>query len=332
MATVSQVLNSPISTQPPKQRPVWMERQWVAIDGLGTVRNSLFTSTVFLGRTAKATGVILKMIPGFQILAGGLITYSAARYTIPHALEEFKAVDPNDSEGKLVAGLSVASQIGYGSFGPAFLVAGAAGIAGLATSGTASAACSRVAEIAASGVLGGICVARGLVMMARSAINLRQLVPLHENFREAVKSETATEFLESLKGMDMDVLTRRMGTDAAKAVKAFQSDLRDDQYIELIRKVDKGIFTQKCKQWLTLMIAFLMIVGGIASIVFMGGITSIAVGAIIGFSFTSMESLWLVFDKTTWLNAIVDKLYTPLELPNKDEEVSEEIEAAAYPA
>lgn len=320
MSAVSKTSIGP-DTSPllPKERPVWMERQWLAIDGLGTVRNSLFTTTVFLRSAAKATGVILKIIPGFQILAGGLITYSAARYTIPNAWKEFKAVAPNDTEGKAVSGLSVANQIGYGSFGPAFLVAGGSGIVGLATSGATSATCVQVAEIVASGVLGGICVARGLVIMARSAINLSHLVPFHKDFRAAVGSGKwkAIEFLAE-QSKNMAALKRRMGDDAAEKVAAYFKDPNPKDINELLRTVDKGIFKQKCKQWLTMIIAFLMIVGGIASILFTGGISGIVVGAVIGLSFTSMEALWLAFDKASWFNAIVDKLYTSLELPGEE--------------
>lgn len=320
MSAVYRSLEPAISAPLPKERPVWMERQWVAIDGLGTVRNSLFTTTVFLGSAAKATSVILGMIPGFQLLAGGLITYSAAKYTIPNAWKEFKAVDPNDTEGRWVSGLSVANQLCYGSFGPAFLVAGATGIAGLATSGATSAACLQAAEIAASGVLGGICVARGLLMMARSAINMSHLVPFHRDFREAIgkgKSE-AIEFLRA-KSEDMAVLKRRVGDDAAEKVEAYFKDPSSMNVNELLRAVDKGIFKQKCKQWLTIFIAFLMIVGGVASIVFTGGITGVAIGATMGISFALMETAWLAFDKSSWFNAIVDKCYTPLKLPDEEE-------------
>ncbi len=305
----------------PKERPVWMERQWVAIDGLGTVRNGLFTTTVFLGSAAKATGAILSMIPGFQILAGGLITYSAARYTIPNAIKEFKAVDPDDKEGKLVAGLSVANQVCYGSFGPAFLVAGATGIAGLATTGAVSSALMTAAEITAGGVLGGICVARGLVMMARSTINLSHLIPFHKNFREAVKSNTVVEFLDKERA-DFAALKRRMGDDAAEKVDEYFNNPDSVKVDELVRIIDKGIFKQKCKQWLSLSIAFLMIVGGVASLVFTAGLSGIAVAAIIGISFMLMEAEWLAFDKSDWFNAIVDKLYTPL--PTNPESITGE--------
>jgi hypothetical protein len=293
----------------PKERPVWMERQWVAIDGLGTVRNSLFTTSVFLGSAAKASGVILKMIPGFQVFGGGLIAYSAARYTIPNAWKEFKAVDPQDKEGKLVAGLSVANQVCYGAFGPAFLVAGATGIASIATSGAVSSALGTAAEIAGSGVLGGICVARGLVMMARSAINLNRLIPFHKEFHEAILSDKVDAFLRE-KMKDLAAMKRVMGEDAAEKVEDYLKGSNSISREELIQLIDKGIFKQKCKQWLTLSLAFLMIVGGIASIIFSAGITAIVIGAIMGISFTLMEAQWLVFDKSDWFNALVDKCYT----------------------
>lgn len=323
MTTISEI-DPLIPSPPPKERPVWMERQWVAIDGLGTVRNSLFTTSVFLRSASKAAGVISKIIPGFQILGGLLISYNAARHNLPNMWKELKEVDPADREGKRIARLGLADQICYGSFGPLFVVAGSTGIASLATSGAVSSSLMQAAEISAGGILGAVCVARGLIIMARSGINLSYLIPFHNNFRQAVKSKQALEFLKT-ESTDFAALERRMGSDAAKKVKAYidaakkvKASIDDPASItieELIRTVDKGIFEQKCKQWLKMSIAFLMLIGGIASLVFSGGITGLAVAAIIGISFSLMEAEWVVFDKSTWFTALVDKLYTPLEIP-----------------
>jgi hypothetical protein len=305
----------------PKERPVWMERQWVALDSLGAVRNTLYTTSVFLEKTAKATSAILNIIPGFQLFGGALLSYNAARYTIPNSIKEFKAVAPGDREGKVVAGLSVANQLLYGSIGPAFLVAGATGVASIATSGAVSSGLATAADIVASGVLGGLCVARGLVMMARSSINLSYLLPFHENFRKAVDAGTAIEFLGKERG-NLDALKRRIGDSAAEKVVEFFNNPDPTKVDELLQIVDKGIFKQKCKQWLTLSIAFLMFVGGIASIVFSAGLTAVAVAAVMGITFALMEGEWLLFDKANWFNAIVDKLYTPL--PSKPKEIQEQ--------
>jgi len=297
-----------------KSRPVWMERQWVAIDGLGTVRNSLYTTSVFL----KSAAIVSKAIPGLQIGGGLLISYNALRYNLPEAWGEFKtACSRGDQEGKRVAGLSLTSQVCYGLFGPSFLVAGATGIAGLVTKGTTASACLQASEIAASAVLGGICVVRGLVMMGRSAMNLRYLIPFHKDFHDAVNHGEGLAFLRDNLGItttEFSALERRMGTDAAKTVQAYCKDSNSMTPEDLIKIVDKGIFKQKCKQWLTFSIAVLMVIGGIASLVFSGGITAIVIAAIIGIAFTLMEAEWLVFDKASWFNAIVDKLYKPLPL------------------
>ena len=138
-----------LRTHTPNERPSAMEKQWVAIDGLGTCRNILYTTSVFLSRVAKVASIA---IPGFQVLAGGLITYNALKYNIPNVLKEYREVKAEDIEGKRVTQLSVVNQLCYGSFGPAFLAGGGAFIASMATKGAVSATLAQTAEIAAGGV------------------------------------------------------------------------------------------------------------------------------------------------------------------------------------
>ncbi len=295
---------------PSLERPVWMERQWVAIDGMGTVRNSMATSATLLGSASRTGSVFAQAIPGLQIAGGLLISYNAARHNIPNAWREFRAVDANDREGKWISGLGLSSQLLYGSFGPALTVSGAAAAASLATSGAVSSALLQASEIAAYGALGGLCVVRGCVMAARSTINLCRLIPFHERFLEEVQGGNALQFLKD-EMEDEAVFRRNVGDAAADMVRVYT----DGPVEDLLRAVDKGIFKQKCKQWLTLSIAIFMIAGGIASLILSGGLSGIAIAAIIGLSFTLMEAEWLIFDKSDWFNTLVDKLYTPLELP-----------------
>jgi len=313
--------------KPIAERPVWMERQWVAIDGMGTARNSLSTAAVFSGATSTAGAAIGSIIPGFQLAGGLLITYSAAKYTIPNSYKEFKEIHPEDKEGKWVSGLGFVNQLFYGSFGPALTVAGATAVAGLATTGHVASTLMTASEITAYGVLGGLCLARGAVMAVRSAINLNYLIPFHNNFQEKMNKGKALEFLEKAIGkgdVDLAAFKRRVGDGAAEKVQAFFEGTEEIDTKELVKIVDKGIFKQKCKQWLTMTIALLMMIGGIASLVFTAGLSSLAIAAVISISFALMEAEWVLFDKSNWFNAFVDKLYTPLEdIPNQDPIISQ---------
>lgn len=301
------------------ERPVWMERQWVAIDTLGTVRNTLGTTGVFLGdASSKAARVIGQAIPGFQALGGSILCYNALKHNLPNVWKEYQSLHPDDREGKIVTGLSLANQGLYLAIGEALLLAGATGLVGNAASGAVGSALLQTSQVVANSVLGGLCVVRGAVMTARCGINLAYLIPFHANYRHALQEGAAVAFLQKEMGgaaLDFDAFKRRVGDGAAEKVAAYFRGERSTPLQELLLTVDKGIYKQKCKQWLTLSIAVLMIIGGVASLIFTAGLTAIAVAGVMGISYALTEADWLLFDKSSWFNALVDALYKPPSFP-----------------
>lgn len=307
-------------------RSVWLEREWVALDTMGAARNSLGAVATFQGASAPAA--VLAAIPIFQVLAGAGILYTGITETVPKSFNAWVQAMKNEekeghTEGVISTGLGFANQSLYLGIGGLFTAAGITGFLGPEAAhalGYTSVIGSAATEAIANMALGAACVARGAVMAARSIYNLKYINEFQNDFRGSVAGDTNRDKINSSKAYLQEELAkgkerliRRAGKEAVEALEtAFKSpNATDAEWMALIDKVDYGVYKQKMMQYLTLAIGLLMILGGIAAMLFATGglVATIAVGGSC-ILFASMESLWIPYDSSDLFNWLVDKTYT----------------------
>lgn len=298
-----------------------LEREWVALDTMGAARNSLGAVATFMGASVPAG--IIAAIPILQLAAGLGILHSGLTETLPKSFNAWVQAMKNQEkeghrEGVISTGLGFANQSLYVGIGGLFTAAGITGFLGPEAAhafGYAPVIGSAATEAIANMALGAACVARGAVMAARSLYNLRYINEFQSGFRESVAGSTNHEKIESSKAYlkaelekGKERLIRRAGKEAVVALENAQSD---EEWMAAIEKVDYGVYKQKMMQYLTLAIGLLMILGGIAAMLFASGglVATIAVGGSCVL-FASMESLWIPYDSTDLFNWLVDKTYT----------------------
>ena len=309
-------------------RSKWLEREWVLIDALGTIRNSLSAVLIFLG--TKIPIQIAAAIPGLQVI-GGLLILHSAKNSFPKSFSSFvaacKSKEPEGKvEGIISSGLAFANQILYVGIGGELAAAGVTGFLspemGHIFAYHAVLGASVTAKLS-NFALGITCVVRGTVMVSRALYNLSYLVPFHNELKKKKNVEDAFTFLKTEFEKGKDRFIRRVGKDGAEAFEKSQNteELKEKQRV--VELVDKALFKQKMMQYLTLIIGILMIAGGIAAIVFSAGAAGLAIAAVIGVAsilYAQMEALWLVYDSSPLFDAIVDRLYRPFPFNQLTEE------------
>ncbi|MBX7067210.1 MAG: hypothetical protein K1X28_08265 [Parachlamydiales bacterium] len=305
-------------------RSKWLEREWIALDTMGTARNSLGATATFAGSMAPAG--VLAAIPIMQVLGGAGILYSAITETVPKSYQAWVKAMKNDEveghqEGVISTGLGFANQVSYLGIGALFTAAGITGLLGPEAAhamGYAPVIGSAATEAIANLALGAACVVRGGIMMGRSIYNLRYINEFQTDFRDSIqgnddfeKIDSAKKHLTSEYEKGKERLIRRAGKEAVEVLeKALTNPTTDEEWKAVIEQVDRGIFKQQLMQYIAFAIGLLMILGGIAAILFSAGgmIATAAVGGSC-ILFASMESLWIPYDSTDAFNWLVDKFY-----------------------
>lgn len=325
-------------------RSKWLEKEWLLLDGMGTVRNSAAAAAAFLGSSVPAP--VVGAIPIMQVVGGLLIMHSAITETVPKSYQKWTEAIKNKEpeghqEGVISTGLGFANQALYLAIGAeltaagttAFLSPEAAHVFGYSPV-MGSAATEAIANLA----VGATCVVRGLVMAGRSLYNLSYINPFHNELRnqlltgqktDAQKINDTKVFLARELGKGKERFIRRVGKEAADQVNNALQNPAAANWRSVIEQVDRGVFKQKLMQYLTLVIGILMILGGIAAMIFGGGLTSTIVLAVSCVLFANMEFFWFFYDSTPLFNSIVDKLYTK---PDFWKEPAEESIPEAEPA
>lgn len=303
-------------------RSQWLEKEWLVLDTMGAVRNSLGAAAAF----SSVPSGIIGTIPILQVLGGGMILHSALSETLPKSFDNWvKAIKCNEKEGHeegvISTGLGFANQALYLGIGGLLTAAGITALLGPDGANAfsyspiiSSAATEAIANIG----LGAACIIRGGVMLGRALYNLDFLNEFQKTFRQSLESGSNHEKIESSKtylrnelDKGKERLIRRAGKEAVEALeKAFTEGATENQWKGIIEQIDRGIFKQKLMQYLTFLIGLLMVLGGIGAIMFCSGglVATFAVGSSCVL-FASMESLWIPYDSTPAFNWLVEKLY-----------------------
>jgi hypothetical protein len=224
------------------------ELEWILIDFLGTIRNSFSVYTTFAG--AAAAPWVLAAVPIMAIAGGAMCLHSSLFDTIPGAWKDqqkaMKLADleraPDITEGEEVGSISLANQVMFAVIGASL---SAYGIVGMLTptvghilgyTPVLSAGAAATAEMVLNGLFGGTCLLRGCIMVGRGAYNLSYIVPFHDNFISALKSED-DPYLRIEAGLEM--LAEEWNYEKSKYVKTEEDDDRTD--IELKEFAEMGI-------------------------------------------------------------------------------------------
>ncbi len=195
------------------------------------------------------------------------------------------------------------------------------------------------AALATSVALAAIYVVRGIVMMVRAGIKLVDVndfrnkfnATLQENSKDFQESkiEKAINFMEDAEKRGGSYLNRRVDSTCLQAeingnkFTYTAEGLKDkngkielyDTFTEqdYLNRVDKGIFSEKLKNQIAMIIAGAMIIGGILAIilatVFTGGIASLVIGLTSAVFFISMEYIFLTYDSSRLFKLLRDRLY-----------------------
>jgi hypothetical protein len=260
-------------------------------------------------------------------LTGTVCMLTAAVWTIPDAYNSYKTVSteieltqlppqPEESaeetaskllaleEAKKalpIAKLGLANQGLYFGMGAAQFVAGVIDLCSPATAqilhyapamtGTAASTAAMASGIA----LGAVYVIRGSVMMVKSIKSAR----IVHAFEEELKTETgksikaAVDFMKKEEKKGAAYLGRRLDMEGLEEAK---------NDIEYLKAVDKGIYTEKLKHNIAIIIATAMIIGGILAIAAAclcpGTLPLIAIMLISAVFFLSVESVFLTYDSS----------------------------------
>lgn len=308
-------------------RSDWLEKEWVALDSMGTVRNGFAAGVAFGGSSVPSA--IVGAIPILQCLGGGGIVYTAIKETIPKAWKAWRNAmncqeEKDLREGKIATGLGFANQLLYLAMGSEFLASGVTGFLGPEVAhalGYKAVIGSAIPNILSNYVLGGTCIARGAVILGRSLYNLSYIRSFQKGFSDCFKADTdkqrianAKRYLQTELAKGEERFIRRVGGEVTARVKEMLCERTgtDEEWRDLLNQVDRGIFKQKLMQYLTILIGIFMILGGIASVIFAGGALATTIGMGVACClFAGMESLWFTYDSSALFNKIADKFYTP---------------------
>lgn len=311
-------------------RSKWLEREWVALDGMGAVRNG-FAAGVSFGGSSVPNGIV-GAIPILQCLGGAMIVHTAIQETVPKSWKAWRSAmkcqgEEDLKEGKIATGLGFANQLLYLAMGSDLLASGITGFLGPEAAhafGYSAVIGSNIPNVLSNFALGGICIARGAVILGRSLYNLSYIHSFQKGFLGCFTADTdkeriakAKKHLQTELAKGEERFIRRVGGEVTARVKEMLCEKTgtEKEWKELLHQVDRGIFKQKLMQYLTILIGIFMILGGIASVVFAGGALATTIG--MGVScclFAGMESLWFTYDSSWLFNKIADKFYTPSKL------------------
>lgn len=170
--------------------------------------------------------------------------------------------------------------------------------------GTAAA----TATLATTIGLAAVYIFRGALMVTRTTKNLRLLNDFEKRFNEHCNSiDEAIDFIEKEKEKGLDLKRKGVPERTEK-----QSD------VDYLKAVNKGIYTEKLKQYLSMLIGWSMIIGGILAIIGVsvasGGIAPIVIGLVSAVFFLLLESAFVSYDTSKAFEWIRDKLYKEPEL------------------
>jgi len=194
-----------------------------------------------------------------------------------------------------------------------------------------------IATSVTSAGLGAIYVARGTVMLTRAVKNYRLVHDFHNNFQACFNDgqeslEKAIELMENAEKSGSAYLDRRVDASCLtekdeknKIVKTYTaSGVKDingtitaykttEEKLNYLERVDKGIFTEELKHKVAMVIASVMIIGGILAIIsaaiFTGGIALLIIALVSAIFFMSMEYIFIAYDSSSVFNSLRDRLY-----------------------
>lgn len=311
-------------------RTLGQEGLWMAVDGVGTIRNTSSAAQGILqaiGTASLAGKALGSVVPITQLITGPLCVFSAFQHTLPGAIEELKGVAPKDKEGQHVARLGLVNQIFFAKMGAATTACGVVSMMSPAVANlmhfhpilTGPAAVT--AGVATNVGLGAIYSIRGGVILARAGYNLHYINEFQNSFvaqgQSIIKNErTLNDAITWLneqrydkEGKETASFKRRVGEKCPQNVTSKSSF---DEKIEYLAAVDKGIHTKKMQQILSIIIGISMVIGGgllIASCFFCAPLTLIVLTIIMGVFFATMESVYLHFDSSVLFGKLNDFLY-----------------------
>ena len=232
---------------------------------------------------------------------------SALKVVVEKKLEEAKIALP-------IAKLGLVNQILCFTMGAGQAAAGAVDICSPAVANTLhfspllTGGAATTAGMAAGIALGAIYVIRGSVMMTKSV----KSYCIVSNFEEEFKSKTqqsieeAVEFMKASVDRGKPYLGRRVDSKCLK-----EAEGKTD--VEKLQAFDKGIFTEKLKHKIGIIIAAAMIIGGILAIVaaclFPGTLPLMIILLISSAFFLSVESVFLTYDSSKIFEWLRNKLY-----------------------
>ncbi len=311
-------------------RTLGQEGLWMAVDGVGTVRNVSSAAQGILqalGTASLAGRALGGVVPVTQLLTGPLCVFSAFKHTLPGAIEELNGVAPTDQEGKHVARLGLVNQVFFAKMGAATTACGVVSMMSPAVANlmhfhpilTGSAAVT--AGIATNVGLGAIYSIRGGIILARAGYNLHYINKFQRSFDEQGQSAKEKEHKLNdaitwlnqqrydIDGKETATFKRRVGEKCPQNV---TTESTTDAKIEYLAAVDKGIHTKKMQQILSIIIGISMVIGGgllIASCFFCAPLTLVVLTIIMGVFFATMESVYLHFDSSFLFGKLNDFLY-----------------------
>lgn len=348
---------SPISTSPLQKGNADMiltfgrSVAYCGIDGVGGLRQT--------GAAIQAASLIFHASPVVSNFAGvatpiGLLAtgpacmLTAAIWTLPDAWDalqtastELDLAKESDAQQEAVHAAEIA-KLGFANHSLYFSMGAAQSAAGIVEmcgptmahifhyAPVLTGASASIASMVSGAALGAVYAARGGVMMTRAAKSYCLVNDFHKEFKEqfegkfdfSKKIDKAFEFMKEAEsqGKDLDYLKRRV--DLSCFAKTSTKDVvSSGDKLEYLKGVDKGIFTEKLKHQISMVIAAAMILGGVLAIVLAivtGGIGPIIVALLAAIFFMSMEYIFMAYDSSYIFESLRDFLYeTPEWLENK---------------
>ncbi len=315
---------------------------YCTIDGVGGLRQT--------GAAIQAASLILHTSPAVSSFAGvatpiGLLftgpgcMLTAAVWTLPDAYDSLlaanKELESANIQGAMqeaehaaeIAKLGLANHSLYFSMGAAQTTAGIVEMCGptmahvLHYAPVLTGTGASIASIVSGVALGAVYTARGAVMMTRAVKSYCLADEFHKNFKAEFKGkefcdkiDNAFKFMEEAKSKGNDYLKRRVDLSCLAKTST-------DDKLEYLKGVDKGIFTEKLKHQVSMVIAGAMILGGVLAIVLAavtGGLGPIIAALLAAVFFMSMEYIFMAYDSSYIFESLRDFLYeTPEWLENK---------------
>jgi len=192
------------------------------------------------------------------------------------------------------------------------------------------------ASMASGAVLGAIYVARGSIMFAKAVKGYRMVDQFHKEFTENYEKgiEEAIGFMQETENLGKGYLERRVDpscleikdeegkviwkyTATGKEIANQKIAYTEEEKVDYLKAVDKGIYTEKLKHRISMIIATAMIFGGILAIiaacVFTGGIALLVIGLASAIFFMSVEYIFLTYDSSSLFEKLRNRLYSEPE-------------------